>query len=266
MMGAQSLLLNASTPAPVSTHYLKLLQVFEPRDLNAEIQACHQYGYTGLLIKALDGSDWMSRFDSSQDALHNLAQVAYQVDRAHMAGLYCFVWTVPQQADWEVQAAISAAMSKVADGLFLDVEPYSQFWGAWAQPGLASQFMTRIRESAPDAFIVLQPDPRPTHLAEIRTGEWMPGCDAIAGQHYWTDFGTDPSAELDHATALGLLYDAAVLPTLPGNAPLSSFPREYISGFPGFVVWRWGTTPPATIAMLGGLSVAGLQTGRIDVL
>jgi len=85
--------------------------------------------------------------------------------------------------------------------------------------------------------------------------------DAMMGQHYWSDFHTDPEAELALAYDLGNMLGIVVLPTLPGNAP-GTWPLNTIAKFPGFCVWRDGTTPEQTLAQLGALQVAGLQTNK----
>jgi hypothetical protein len=53
---------------------------------------------------------------------------------------------------------------------------------------------------------VLQPDPRPPHLDEIRVDEWMAGCNAFSGQHYWCDFQSSATDELRYAQDLCLRY------------------------------------------------------------
>lgn len=252
-------------PTPPGTHFLRLLQIWqwEGQSLLGVINLCEQYGFTGLLVKALDGTSWMSQFDSHPDALGSVSEVRSQADVVHDANLNYFTWTNPLQKDYLAQATLTARISEACDGVFLDVEPYAQFWGATAPVGRAREFMETLRGVSPDAFVVLQPDPRPARLAEIRVEEWLPYCDALSGQHYWSDFQSSPTGELLRAKALGETWNVPVLPTLPGNAPFLSFPLDLISSFPGFVVWRMGSTPGHTLATLGGLSVAGLHSNKI---
>jgi hypothetical protein len=246
---------------------LRLLQVWqwEGSTLMQAIQICKQYGFTGLLVKALDGASWMSQFDPSKDAIGSVGEVQWQAEIAHLAGLYYFAWTNPLQDNLAVQADQTAQIANACDGVFLDVEPYNQFWGPNAPAGLASSYMQAIRDDAPDAFIALQPDPRPSALQAIRIDEWLPYCDAMAGQHYFSDFGSDPRAELALAVLLGHAHHIPILPTLPGNAS-GIWPTDLISAFPGFVVWRMGSTSTATLARLGVLPVAGLETSKINPL
>lgn len=246
-------------------HALKLLQIWqwEGASLQNAIEICNRYGFTGLLVKALDGTSWMNQFDGSHDALRSVDQVAAQAQAAHASGLYYFAWTNPLQTNWKVQATLTAAIAIACDGALLDVEPYNQFWGPSAPIGLAREFMTQLRGAAPDAFIALQPDPRTNALQSIRLGEWLPFTDALSGQHYWSDFGSDPTAELQRAVSLGEGWGIPILPTLPGNAPTGGFPLDLIGALPGFVVWRMGSTPANTLSVLGSRSVAGLASSKL---
>jgi hypothetical protein len=257
-----------SAPKPTPLAYLRLLQVWEwgSVTLGEAIDLCLANGFTGLCVKALDGIDWMDQFDNSADALGSVGDVIGQAEACNEAGLYYFTWTNPRHdVDLEEEAALTARIANASDGLLLDTEPYRQFWGANAPSGLAEGFMQAIREKAPDAFLGLQPDPRPNALAEIRVQEWLPYVDIFCGQHYWTDFGTLPLAELEYAMQLGQQYGLPVLPTLPGLAAPNAFHTVelLLQTFPGFVVWRMGTTPQATLATLGSMEVAGLESSKL---
>ena len=260
----------ASTPSvplePAWTHHLKLLQVWQwtgwPYNFEGALDLCEDMGYTGLLVKALDGKYWMGDIETSPIAVgsvrdcHELWQIAFS------RGLYLMFWTNPRQADWQAQANITADIALATDGVLLDIEPYDQFWGAWAPEGLAKSFMEAIRARAPGAYVGLQPDPRTNALASLRIAEWLDLADGMWGQHYWSDFGTSPQAELAQAKELGNLFAIPVLPTVPGNYQ-GVWPLDEISEFPGFAVWRAGSTPVNTLIALGSVPVAGLETTKI---
>jgi hypothetical protein len=248
---------------------LKLLQVWQfnataEGGLAGAIATAKQYGFTGLVVKALDGIDWMSIYDTSPDALDSVTKVAQQWRTCADAGLRYFCWTNPKHdIDMPGEAAVTALIARACDGVLLDTEPYRQFWGSNAPAGLAQSFMESIREQAPEAFIGLQPDPRPTALDQIRVQEWLPFVDVLCGQHYYQDFNSDPAAEMAYALELGQRFGLPVLPTLPGNAPTASLPLSEIWKFPGFVVWRLGTTPPQALQLLGSCAVLGLSSPRL---
>ncbi len=250
---------------------MKLLQVWkfsgDGRDADSladAIGSATRHGFDGLLVKALDGTDWMRNFDTAADALASAEQVAAQRDACRAAHLSYYVWTNPlHDVDLELQAQLTAAAALSSDGLFLDVEPYSghpPFWGAMRPPGLADGFMRRVRELAPDAWIALQPDPRAARLAEIRPEEWFPYVNAFAGQHYWTDFSPSPESwatrarlELSNAAEIGRTWNKPVIPTLPGISNADAFPTKLLRDFPGFVVYRLGSTSSETLQLLGSV-------------
>ena len=118
---------------------MKLLQIWKfggsGRDADSfadAISEAGQHGFDGLLVKALDGTEWMSVFDPSGDAISSADHGAGQRDQCQAAGLKYYVWTNLHNVDLEVQAQRTAAAVLASDGLFLDVEPYSgrpPFWG-----------------------------------------------------------------------------------------------------------------------------------------
>ena len=225
--------------------HVKLLQTWQPFHLNDAIDAALRYGCSGLLVKALDGADWMSTFDKRPDAISSIEHAAATWRACADRGLTCHVWTVPKPADWETQADLTAALANATHGVFLDVEPYEHFWGAWQPVGLATAFMARVR-SGTGTFIALQPDPRQGRFAEIRPGEWLPYCDALAGQHYWHDFGTSPSDEIEQALAIAAAWGKLCIPTLQVNVPPSSLPHAQIERCAGVILWRLGIENPET--------------------
>ena len=261
-VGAQPL--ETVLPPAVPRHHLKLLQVWQwgSSTIDSVLDVAQANGFTGLLVKSLDGPYWMGDIDPSDQALGGPDDVSRQTEKARARGMYYFCWTNPRQFEIPAQAELTAQCANASDGVFLDIEPYAQFWGPWAAVGLAASFMEQLR-SRTASFIALQPDPRINALAALRITEWVPQADAISGQHYWNDFHSDPRDELVHAAALAQLYGKPVLPTLPGNA--DSFPADAISAFPGFAVWRYGSTPDETLAWLGSIPVAGLVSSKLKV-
>jgi hypothetical protein len=230
------------------------------------IATAHQYGWTGLLFKALDGGNWHASYASEQDAIGSVDDAAAMADRAHAAGLKFYVWTNPLSTHGiQTQGSLTGELALATDGVFMDFEPYAHFWGAWRPVGLARTLMERIREVAPDAFIAAQPDPRPARLAELRFEEIAPYVDCIAGQHYVSDFYLTPSraryeAELHYAASIGERWGVPVWPSLAGNSDtkgwgLDTVPVEMLQEFGGLVVFRVGTTSPAMLELLGGIDM-----------
>lgn len=251
-------------PGESPTTHPTLLQVWQwgpphatERNLEEICTTARTFGFTGVLIKALDGLNWHRSYFAGQDALGSVEQAAEQRAYVNGRGLGYYLWTNPlylSTAERRTeQARLTGEIANVCDGLALDVEPYPQFWGAWRPVGAATRFMQDLRAVAPDALVIFQPDPRPARFAELRPEEWLPSCDVIAGQWYWTDFQTDPSAELAAAARLGAQWGKPVWPTLPGNTAASAIPLNQLRELQGAVLWRLGSAGAGVLQTVGGV-------------
>lgn len=243
---------------------MKLLQRWQfasqaEKSLAAEIALCQQYGFDGIMAKALDGTMWMANVD--RGGLGSVDDVRRSADACHEAGLTFHVWCNPLASDVDAQADMMAAAMNACDGGAFDTEPYQHFWGAWQQPGLAARLMQRIVGQT-DKPRIWQPDPRPEHLAELRPDEWGPHMTHFHPQDYVTDFYFSPSAALMRALLsngqrfadqYGLQWGT----TLPGIASADLLPADAIQQDGGFTVWRIGSTNGDMLAYLGGLTMAG---------
>lgn len=244
----------------------KLLQVWQttgqaektPEEMAA---TCQQYGYGGVLVKALDGTAWMSNFDPG--GLGSAEQVAEWAEFFRGVDLKMLCWVNPLQQNTGAQADMAAAIGNACDGLAFDTEPYASFWGVGAPAGLADSYMTRLRSGLndPDLPRIWQPDPRPERLAELLPDEWAQHMTIIATQDYVTDFYWTPSAQamrglLDQTQANAARFGLAPWSTLPGLAGADLLPADAISELEGFVVWRMGTTGPGTLSWLGSIGLS----------
>lgn len=260
---------------------VRLLQMWQyaaqaERTLDDVVATARRYGFTGLLVKAIDGLTWMGDVRAERvhaDALRSVEQASTQRAKVNAAGLQYCLWTVPLwREDREAQARLSAQLTGACDALFLDVEPYPEFWGANQPVGDAAAFMATLRNIAPLATVVLQPDPRPARLAEIRAAEWLPHCQGLAGQHYWDTFGTnDPATQMHQAVQHAKRFNVAAVPTLP----LAATPEELqqaiaalqAAGITSWCAWRLGVGSEAAMAVAGGGAPAGLAaTGTAQPL
>lgn len=229
------------------------------KSLSAELDLAQQYGYSGILAKALDGDMWMSNFDPNRDALGSVEQVRQQAQAAHDRGLSFVAWVNPLQANMSGQAAIAIDIASVCDGLAFDSEPYAHFLEAYPPVGLVRGYMEQIRGAvSDDTLLIWQPDPRPQHLLEVRMDEWAPYMTHYAPQDYVSDFYWTPSADLFRglladARAVAAQYGMTFWPTLPGNADMAWMPDDAIAQLENFVVWRIGSTPADTLSYLGGI-------------
>lgn len=251
---------------------VRLLQVWQyaaqaERSLDQVVATARRYGFTGVLVKAIDGLTWMGDVRAERphaDALHSVEQAWAQRAQVNAAGLQYCLWTVPLwREDRIAQARLSAELTGACDALFLDVEPYPEFGGANQPVGDAAAFMSTLRSIAPLATVVLQPDPRPARMNEIRAAEWLPHCNGLAGQHYWDTFATDdPAAQMQQAIESAKRFNVTAIPTLP----LASSPellQEAIAtlrqaGVTSWCAWRLGVGSEASLAVAGGGGAARL--------
>jgi hypothetical protein len=233
------------------------------QSLEAECAMAQQYGFDGIMAKALDGTMWMGRVDGNADALRSAEDVRRQSDYCHSLGLSFYVWVNPLQQDMGTQADLVAACINACDGAAFDTEPYAGFLGAYPPVGLCQWYMQRVTsQTMPGKAIILQPDPRPGHLLEVRfADEWAPYATHYSPQDYVSDFYNSPTYSLMDALLADCRQIAAdhqliAWPTLPGNAAASLMATDTISTFEGFCVWRIGSAPGGTLRYLGGIDMA----------
>lgn len=253
----------------------RILQVWQwdsatqaERTIGDAIELAKPFGATGLAVKALDGDSWMRSIeerdhpDDLGDALGSLDDVRHQADACHAASLSYYVWVNVLGRNLELEAVRTADLALVegVDGVILDVEPYAGHWGAWRSVGLARAYLDRVRQIAPAAYLVLQPDPRPARLAEIRIEEWLAGgVDAVAGQHYFGAFETDPAAEMTEARHRAAELAKPYYPTLSvGGVSPDELKRTVVSmevaGFRGAILWRMGAATRGHLEAFGSFS------------
>jgi hypothetical protein len=249
---------------------VKLLQRWQfasqaEKSLDAEIALAQQYGYDGILAKALDGTMWMGQVDSG--GLDSYDDVAASAAACHAAGLKFFVWFNPLDEDLDTQAEMMAGCMDQCDGGAFDTEPYAGFWGANRPAGRADYLMREVTARLEDQGKprIWQPDPRPQHLAEVGGDEWGPHMTHYAPQNYVSDFYFVPTAELFRALqadgrTIANQYGLTYWPTLPGNADTGLMPGDAINVDEGFVVWRIGSTPANTLQYLGGITLSEQPT------
>lgn len=240
-----------STPPPPGysasspLHGLKALQVWMDFTWPQIRNFALANGFNAVLLKAIDGADWMEAFDP-EEGLGSLAEVRAAKEYFEESGLRFGVWVNPKVNNTLWDEDVTAELANICDFVFLDVEPYAGFWEAWRPAGVAFEWMRRVREKSPNGVFVLQPDPRSNRLAEIRPAEWLSECDGWAPQWYWTDFGMSPEGVLEELPGPLDTY-----PTVPANASPDEIARfmqglDSIPNVKGAVLWRLGTATHET--------------------
>ncbi len=239
-------------------------------DMEDQLAKCRQAG-AGILIKVLDGNEWMSTFDKSPEAITDAGRAANVAQWFAERGVPVALWSVPKGLSDEglddEMARTAGVITQARDHIeafVLDVEPYDHFWqGSEAQ---ARQFVQGLRGKG--VPIVVAPDARPWHLH----GSMHAFCqeaDGIVPQAYWRTFEGNETYYRDAGHDVGRItaaFMAEVTHTVfepygkdtyiigQGDAPVAEW-QDFLEAaaerFTGVTVWRQGVTPDDVRGFLG---------------
>lgn len=143
----------------------------------------------GILLKAHDGTRWMSDYDGSPYAISGPEQAGVVANYFESQAVPFHAWCVLHGTDPVREAQMAASvLAAGARSLWLDVEPHPGFWSGSPEAALA--FGRELRRLQPDAHLVLTIDPRPWHLGPTPIREFASFTNVIAPQQYWRIFNT----------------------------------------------------------------------------
>ncbi|HLZ69578.1 MAG TPA: hypothetical protein VKV26_06655 [Dehalococcoidia bacterium] len=202
-----------------------------------------------LLVKAMDGQQWMSDFDNAPAAIYGPKALRGLQQMGAAQGCTVVPWVVPHS---RADAAAQAALGEV---LVVDLEPYAGFWTD-AADGVPVYLAGLRAGGVRDLYVSL--DPRPRALAALDAASWAGQTAGILPQTYWTDFGTAPEACLAQIAACARL-GAPVVPVLPGDGAAGFadlWPAARALGCGGVCGWRLGSMDAAALAAFAALDVA----------
>lgn len=167
-----------------------------------------------LYVKALDGVDWMARFDRSPLAVDGVTP-----SRWGWREMGWTPWTVPTAIHPAREGALAGRLAREAGAVILDLEPYAGFWRGTAAD--ADAFLAAYRAET-EAPLRISLDHR-----RLRDGFPYPALMEAAvdflPQAYWTDFRRPWAAVLSEAGAALAPYGKPVEYVLPGNAEPPDF-------------------------------------------
>jgi LysM repeat protein len=191
---------------------------FEPRHLAWVWQFRHdgdpghirdtlaQYGL-GVVLKTHDGTNWMSRYDSTPNAIKGAGTVEFFADFFEQGGVPFHAWAVVRGTDPAREAQLASdVLNAGARSLFLDLEPHSGFWVGTRDS--ANRLGEELRRRRPNARLSTSIDPRPWQMDRIPLAEFAAFSDEISPQVYWQMFGNSSNARQ---------YSAIGAPVSPGN-------------------------------------------------
>tara|TARA_B110000438_G_scaffold302426_1_gene360069 strand:- start:46 stop:1494 length:1449 start_codon:yes stop_codon:yes gene_type:complete len=143
----------------------------------------------GVVMKTHDGTEWMSNFDPSPDAIDGPEKIHELAQFFESAGVPFHTWSVPhgikpiQEAEMTVLAYNAGSRS-----IFLDVEHTTGFWRGTNQS--AHVFGEKLRNLSSDMRITTSIDGRPWNIDAIPIDAFAEFSDALAPQLYWETFRT----------------------------------------------------------------------------
>lgn len=235
------------------------------REVIRDVLAAHGLG---IVHKTHDGSDWMSRWDRTTDAVTGPRKVEQLANFFENGGVPFHAWAVVHGDDPAKEAEMAAdVLNAGARSIALDLEPHQGFWRGSKASAVA--FGMALRWRAPAASIVTSIDPRPWTLDGIPLDEFAQFSDALAPQVYWKTFSTpanvdryrrsgeDPGPEgITPTFALDVTMKKLArfnLPVMPVGDGTSSnvgawrtfIDRSYEHDADAVSVWRYGVATPS---------------------
>ncbi len=227
----------------------------------------------GVILKTHDGTDWMSRWDKTSDAVTGPRKVEQLASFFENAGVPFHAWSVVHGTDPAKEAEMAAdVLNAGARSLSLDLEPHAGFWRGSSAAAVA--FGTALRWRAPAASLITSVDPRPWALDATPLEEFAAFSDAFAPQVYWQAFSTlsnvekyrrageDPGAAgitptfaLDVAVRKLSHFNLPITPVGDGTSSnlddwRSFIDRSYEHEAEAVAVWRYGVATPGLWSVL----------------
>lgn len=215
-------------------------------------------GTTTLTHKVMDGLTWQGQIDP-ETAFRNLDECSALASYWTKAGGRFVPVVVPRGLRREAQA--HAEVARFFGTLVLDLEPYDGFWDK-APTEQAPVYLRELRRDAPDAYLVLQADPRRFwDTGGFTIPEVAPYVNTFMNQHYvgWTEVGWRGAlAEAERfwsiqRTARKANADLEMYATLWGYGDLSeavAFGRLIAGDCYGFNVFALGAYRTMTLQQL----------------
>jgi len=250
----------------------------------------------GLILKSHNGTEWMSRWDSSDFAITGPGRIAILSNYFERYGIPFHTYCVLQGLDPQREAAMCAdVISAGARSIFIDVEPWSGYWQG--TPQAAQYFGQEFRRLQPNGTLYLCVEPRPWVIPRIPMAEFASFCQGIAPMVYWETFNTSenvryfeangyppgpagicPEFLLDVSYSLFAGYNLPIYPVGQGASSYDAWvrfmSRAYQLNMGAVSVWRYGVSnqdiwpllryvqprPPVTWDEAPGLAIGSTAT------
>ena len=218
----------------------------------------------GIILKTHNGTDWMSRWDTTRYAITGPDQVAalakYFEDNGVPFHTYCVLNGLNPQREAEMCAQVIGAGAR---SVFLDLEPFAGYWQGTPQNALI--FGQEFQRRQPNGTLYLCVDPRPWVLSRIPVDELVTFSQGFAPMVYWESFntldnvngfvssgfppgaaGVTPEFLLDVSRSVLSKYGLSIHPAGQGASTDDAWVRflthVYQLGMGSVSVWRYGVT------------------------
>jgi len=230
----------------------------------------------GIALKTHDGTNWMSRFDNSPDAVSGPEQITKLAAYFEAGGVPFHAWYNAHGVDPLTEAQMASdVLDAGARSMFIDLEPHQGFWRGTADS--ANQLGEELRRLQPDAWLSTSIDPRPWEIGNIPLAEFASFTNEIAPQVYWSDFrnaanlnrfrreGHDPGALGADGITPGFVLTAAMARLSEFGLPIHPVGDGSVLADDGWTefleesfaldasavsVWRFGNIEPGILQLL----------------
>ncbi len=233
------------------------------RDYPAEILGDESLPISNVYIKTHDGTDWMSTYDPSPNAVNGPASILALKDKYAERGVEVSAWFVPKGTDFNAQVLMAVQVIDTGvEALYADVEPYQGFCYLDCQ-ALADQFWAKVHELRPNAKLGVIYDPRPWWWAEQALDRWFASSDVALPMCYWEGYVNqdpwdDPAGCVVQAhedlKILSPGHSLEYAPMLQGDstpaAVMQAIDAAALLGSTNVSMWRRGVTSNAVWDMI----------------
>jgi hypothetical protein len=141
-----------------------------------------------VYIKTHDGTDWMSTYDNSPDAISGPDALRNVVASYRAKGINVVAWFAPIGTDYDTQVRMAEeVIDSGVSALYADMEPFDGFCDQDCV-ALGQYFWPRVRADRPNARlgVIYVPLPRWRDVGD--TAGWMANADVALPMCYWVDF------------------------------------------------------------------------------
>ena len=230
----------------------------------------------GIALKTHDGTNWMSRFDTSPDAVSGPDKISELAAFFEAGGVPFHAWYNAHGVDPLTEAQMTSdILDAGARSMFIDLEPHQGFWRGTADT--ANQLGEELRRLQPAAWLSTSIDPRPWEIGNIPLAEFASFTNEIAPQVYWSDFrntanlnrfrreGHDPGALGVEGITPGFVLAAAMAQLSEFGLPIHPVGDGSVVADDGWTefleesfaldasavsVWRFGNIEPGILQLL----------------